>query len=523
MSVLTPQHAGYDAEQVDGHRRTSARTARPRGPGDPRAHLLLRLPGVAEPAGLRRDGAADAGRQAFESLLHRRFDLGQPATAGWVATERSPWGPELGVEYPVPDVDELLAAQTAAIPAWRDAGPRRPRRAVRRDARAHQRGQLRDRERRDAHLGAGVRHGLPGRRPARAGPRARGRRLRLRGAGPLPGGGRLGEAAGQARADPHGQDLHRRPAWHRPRHRLQHLPDLELLSRPLRRPRHRQRRPGQAAPARRPAAGDHRADRPRGARRARLRPRPGLPGRRARPGGAARRGARPPARRSASSTTPARPPSGTGSRPTPGRRGCSPRRPASTPSSSTRPTTTAGCSPTSRSRSSLQRPDVHDPAEPLRPPRRASPRTPGTCPSSSWAGPGHGGRRPPGRGRQGRRLLGAVVNDDVLARLEARARARLGRRRRPARCTRRRTPTRGSGRRRSSASTPRTRRSTGSECFGPVAFLVTTASTAQSVELCPPHRRRPRRDHGVRLQHRPGRARRVRERRSTSASPCRRT
>jgi phenylacetic acid degradation protein paaN len=67
--------------------------------------------------------AADAGRQAFESLLHRRFDLGQPATAGWVATERSPWGPELGIEYPVPDADQLLPALRAAVPAWRDAGP----------------------------------------------------------------------------------------------------------------------------------------------------------------------------------------------------------------------------------------------------------------------------------------------------------------------------------------------------------------------------------------------------------------
>jgi phenylacetic acid degradation protein paaN len=67
--------------------------------------------------------AADAGRQAFESLLHRRFDLGQPGTAEWVATERSPWGPELGIEYPVPDADRLLPALRAAVPAWRDAGP----------------------------------------------------------------------------------------------------------------------------------------------------------------------------------------------------------------------------------------------------------------------------------------------------------------------------------------------------------------------------------------------------------------
>jgi phenylacetic acid degradation protein paaN len=67
--------------------------------------------------------AADEGRQAFEALLNRRFDLDQPATADWVATERSPWGPHLGIEYPVPDVEQLLAAQRAAIPAWRDAGP----------------------------------------------------------------------------------------------------------------------------------------------------------------------------------------------------------------------------------------------------------------------------------------------------------------------------------------------------------------------------------------------------------------
>ncbi|HVN12952.1 MAG TPA: phenylacetic acid degradation protein PaaN [Kineosporiaceae bacterium] len=67
--------------------------------------------------------AAEDGRRAFEALLHRRFDLGQPGTVAWVATERSPWGPQLGVEYPVPDVDQLLPALRAAIPAWRDAGP----------------------------------------------------------------------------------------------------------------------------------------------------------------------------------------------------------------------------------------------------------------------------------------------------------------------------------------------------------------------------------------------------------------
>lgn len=71
------------------------------------------------------ENAADDGRQAFESHLTRRFEaLGdQPATDGWVGSETSPYGPELRVEYPHQDVDRLLSAATAALPAWRDAGP----------------------------------------------------------------------------------------------------------------------------------------------------------------------------------------------------------------------------------------------------------------------------------------------------------------------------------------------------------------------------------------------------------------
>ncbi len=81
---------------------------------------------------------------------------------------------------------------------------------------------------------------------------------------------------------------------HRPRRRagdrLQHLPDLELLARPVRLAGHRQRGRREAAPAGRAAAGDHRRRLPRGARRGRLRPEPGHPGdraRRRRPGQAA--------------------------------------------------------------------------------------------------------------------------------------------------------------------------------------------------------------------------------------------
>jgi phenylacetic acid degradation protein paaN len=69
------------------------------------------------------DGAAEAGRRAYESLLGKPFELDQPGTTGWIGAERSPYGPELGVGYPSPDVDVLLPAMLAAVPAWRDAGP----------------------------------------------------------------------------------------------------------------------------------------------------------------------------------------------------------------------------------------------------------------------------------------------------------------------------------------------------------------------------------------------------------------
>ena len=58
----------------------------------------------------------------------------------------------------------------------------------------------RDRPRGDAHDGPGVPDGVPGGRVARAGPRARGGRVRAGGDAPRPGGRDLGEAAGQAAA-----------------------------------------------------------------------------------------------------------------------------------------------------------------------------------------------------------------------------------------------------------------------------------------------------------------------------------
>ncbi|MFF4133971.1 phenylacetic acid degradation protein PaaN [Streptomyces mirabilis] len=62
------------------------------------------------------------GKAAFDALLGSRLDLGQPGTDDWVGGEISPYGIELGVTYPHADVDVLLPAMRAGQRAWRDAG-----------------------------------------------------------------------------------------------------------------------------------------------------------------------------------------------------------------------------------------------------------------------------------------------------------------------------------------------------------------------------------------------------------------
>ncbi|MFE2885265.1 phenylacetic acid degradation protein PaaN [Streptomyces graminifolii] len=65
---------------------------------------------------------AAAGKAAFDALLGTRLDLGQPGTDDWVGGEVSPYGVELGVTYPHADLDVLLPAMRAGQRAWRDAG-----------------------------------------------------------------------------------------------------------------------------------------------------------------------------------------------------------------------------------------------------------------------------------------------------------------------------------------------------------------------------------------------------------------
>ncbi|SDV50453.1 phenylacetic acid degradation protein PaaN [Chitinasiproducens palmae] len=62
------------------------------------------------------------GESAFKSYLNKPFELDQPGT-GQVGHERSPFGFDLGIRYPSADPDTLFPAVAAAQEGWRRAGP----------------------------------------------------------------------------------------------------------------------------------------------------------------------------------------------------------------------------------------------------------------------------------------------------------------------------------------------------------------------------------------------------------------
>jgi len=70
------------------------------------------------------EGTAEAGKAAFEAHLGKPLRLGQPGADGQVGGEVSPYGLDLGVSYEHLGADALTAAATAALPGWRAAGPR---------------------------------------------------------------------------------------------------------------------------------------------------------------------------------------------------------------------------------------------------------------------------------------------------------------------------------------------------------------------------------------------------------------
>src|SRR3954467_9071338 len=72
------------------------------------------------------ESAAAEGKAAFEAWRGTTFPLDLPGAGGTVATEKSPFGFSLDVSYPrvsPAGVDALLAASPAGLSAFRDAGP----------------------------------------------------------------------------------------------------------------------------------------------------------------------------------------------------------------------------------------------------------------------------------------------------------------------------------------------------------------------------------------------------------------
>ena len=69
------------------------------------------------------EGAADAAKAQFDAMLNQPFALEQPGTTGRTGHERSPYGFDLGITYPKPDADALFAAIAQAQQQWRKAGP----------------------------------------------------------------------------------------------------------------------------------------------------------------------------------------------------------------------------------------------------------------------------------------------------------------------------------------------------------------------------------------------------------------
>ena len=69
------------------------------------------------------EGAAEAGKAAFDALRDQPFALDQPGSVGTVGREVSPYGFPLGITYPKADLDALFVGIARAQREWRKAGP----------------------------------------------------------------------------------------------------------------------------------------------------------------------------------------------------------------------------------------------------------------------------------------------------------------------------------------------------------------------------------------------------------------
>ena len=66
--------------------------------------------------------APEDGKKAFEAHLGKQFELTQPGQTGWTGGEKSPYGVELNVQYPVCDHAALIAAGEKAMDGWQKIG-----------------------------------------------------------------------------------------------------------------------------------------------------------------------------------------------------------------------------------------------------------------------------------------------------------------------------------------------------------------------------------------------------------------
>ena len=63
------------------------------------------------------------GKAAFDARLNKPFSFTQPGIAGQTGAEKSPYGFDLGISYPRADLNVLIGAIQTAAKDWRNAGP----------------------------------------------------------------------------------------------------------------------------------------------------------------------------------------------------------------------------------------------------------------------------------------------------------------------------------------------------------------------------------------------------------------
>lgn len=64
------------------------------------------------------------GQAAFDAYLNKAFPIDLAGASGTTGAERSPFGMDLGISYPVLSVDTLVGQAQDALESWREAGPK---------------------------------------------------------------------------------------------------------------------------------------------------------------------------------------------------------------------------------------------------------------------------------------------------------------------------------------------------------------------------------------------------------------